>query len=502
MRKLALLLTILLLSPALSAHVNSPDVFYEGHAGPYQLLVTVRPPKVVPGIAQIEIRCADKDVTQIQVLPLKMQGTGSKYAPASDATERSSADPQMFSGKLWIMTRGSWKVQVQVEGARGKGELAVPLASVSNNSVRMQVTLGILLSILGLVLVAGIVAILGAAGREADLPAGDQPDANKKKRGRRREAATTVFVIAALVLGNAWWNSEAAANARLNYKVPHVQAQLQPDGILKLQLENPNELPKRIFGMEPPDRIVLDDLVPDHGHLMHLFLVSMPDMKNFYHLHPEQTGVGQFSMRLPVILEGNYQIYADVVHATGFPETQVGTIKIPALDYQYRKLDSPGTWKPPITDDSGITQAVPSEKISPLSAGSRMVWLRDEAPLKANQPIWFRFRMEDKDGKPATDLEPYMGMAGHAVFISTDGRIFAHVHPAGSVSMAAVDIADGRASSLASSDMGAMPGMQHDRPGAEVSFPYGFPQPGDYRIFVQVKRSGHVETGSFIAHAR
>ena len=32
-----------------------------------------------------------------------------------------------------------------------------------------------------------------------------------------------------------------------------------------------------------------------------------------------------------------------------------------------------------------------------------------------------------------------------------------------------------------------------------VSFPFGLPEPGDYRIFVQVKRSGRVDTGVFDA---
>ena len=53
----------------LGAHVGSPDVFYEGMAGPYRLLVTIRPPQVVPGVAEIEIRSLAADAKQIHIVP-------------------------------------------------------------------------------------------------------------------------------------------------------------------------------------------------------------------------------------------------------------------------------------------------------------------------------------------------------------------------------------------------------------------------------------------------
>jgi hypothetical protein len=132
-----------------------------------------------------------------------------------------------------------------------------------------------------------------------------------------------------------------------------------------------------------------------------------------------------------------------------------------------------------------------------------MVWERGGGPLKTNVPASFRFRVEEKDGSPAHNLEPYMGMAAHAEVVGSDFGVFAHIHPLGSVSMAALDLAQAglmTPSTAATMDMGTTHSSGALPP--EVRFPYGFPHAGTYRIFVQVKRSGRVETAAFNARVQ
>src|SRR6185369_7926729 len=89
------LFSVALLAPA---HVGSPDVFYEGDAGPYRLLITIRPPDVVPGVAEIEIRSTSADVRQIHIVPLRLGPTGPQFTPVPDLAQRSKDDPQFYTG--------------------------------------------------------------------------------------------------------------------------------------------------------------------------------------------------------------------------------------------------------------------------------------------------------------------------------------------------------------------------------------------------------------------
>src|SRR5579864_7607948 len=438
MRIFLLVLFVALFPLSSIAHVNSPDVYFDGYAGPYHLLVTLRPPAVVPGIAQIEVRSESNDVDRIEIVPLRMTGPGAHMAPTADVAERLTNDPQVFHGKLWIMARGSWKVQVKAEGKKGAGELAVPLPAVSLNTAKMQGALGGLLAFLGLALVAGMAGIAGAASVEAKLDPGASPTPVQKRRSYRTIGYAAGVLVIVVMLANWWWNAEARAIDRFNYRLPHAEVSLKGANLLTVTLDNPNSIENtlspavvaRIKRMKIPPRdiagaMAMNDLIPDHGHIMHLFLVRMPDLNSYWHLHPDQAAEEQFTDKLPSLPAGHYLVYADIVHQNGFPETQISTIDLPAI-----------SGEPLQGDDAGSPNLIASDHIAQLSDGYRMVWERDRHPIKVNQPLWFRFRVEDTNGHPAA-LEDYMGMAGHAAFISTDGKVFAHVHPTGSVSMAA-----------------------------------------------------------------
>jgi len=91
---IALLLVEAAFTPRVLAHVGSPDVFLEGQAGPYRLLVTVRPPHAIPGVADVDILTTSDGVRDVRIVPLPLTGPGAQFAPVADRAVRSADDPR------------------------------------------------------------------------------------------------------------------------------------------------------------------------------------------------------------------------------------------------------------------------------------------------------------------------------------------------------------------------------------------------------------------------
>src|SRR2546429_7906014 len=138
-----------------------------------------------------------------------------------------------------------------------------------------------------------------------------------------------------------------------------------------------------------------------------------------------------------------------------------------------------------------------------------MIWENPESMTK-NLDASLRFKLLAPDDQPA-QIEPYMGMLGHAVVRRKDGAVFAHIHPVGTFSMAAQQFfVNGKPPKH--SALPAQPGLlEPSLPAAElhgshtnrsgvageISFPYAFPEPGSYRLWVQMKSQDRILTGVF-----
>ena len=480
---------LLLFAIPAHAHVGSPDVYAEGMAGPYKLSIVVRPPVVIPGVADIEVRAQTPGIERITVTPVPLTGEAAKHPPVPDEMNRPSHDGQFYTAHLWIMATDSWQIRFSLNGSQGSGVLSIPFPAAATTTRKMQFGLGALLAVLGVLLVLGMIGIVGAAAREAKLPPGEALTPQGRRRGYIAMSVTFVVLVAAVLLGNAWWKSEAAVYSGHVYKPLEMNAAVGQGNVLDLKLRDPGWIKQR----------KLDDFIPDHNHLMHLYMIRWPQMDVVFHLHPEQVATGEFQLPLPSVPAGNYRLYADVVHAVGFPETVVGDIALPQVSGRPLAGDDAEGQSTTVGGPLPDSPSSAGEQRFKLADGYTMVW-KKPASLAPKTPVDFQFELLDPQGRSPEDMALYMGMLGHAAFVKTDGTVFAHIHPSGTVAMAAFMMANPNAMHGApSADMKEMPGMNmsQDALPNTVSFPYGFPTPGRYRIFVQMKHGNTVETGVF-----
>ncbi len=181
--------------------------------------------------------------------------------------------------------------------------------------------------------------------------------------------------------------------------------------------------------------------------LLHLIVVRT-DLTGYQHLHPTMGSDGTFTIQLRTDYPGTYRAIADFV--VDGRKYVLGT-----------NLTAPG---------SVHNSRLPSPALEGY-ADAYTVELQRPARLLAGQEAQLTFRVT-RHGRPARDLQPYLGFYGHLVALHAPELSYSHVHPNGE------DLANGA-----------------------ITFNTELTERGAYRLFLQFRAAGQVHTVAFTQSA-
>jgi hypothetical protein len=545
MKVFKILIILVLTSHLLMAHVGSPGVIFQGKAGPYIIMVNVTPPDVIPGTATASVYIENQQVSHVYLQPVYWYA-GDKGSPKADEALPVKGTPGQYQGLVWLMQSGVASMRISVDGPLGKGSAIIPVMAVSTAQRTMPASLDWTLAGLGLLLVILMVTIIGSSVTDGVLAPGIPEKAVTRKKYTAM-AITAILLVALLYGGSLWWNSWSSNYRKFMYKPPLAHSEiLMHNGQMVLHFNIDSAWLRK-------NNQSMSFVVPDHGKLMHLFLIRENSLDVFAHLHPFRKDSINYYAALPALPPGSYYIFGDVVRWSGFSETISDKVSIPEKPLIRTASNIEKTWftdpddtyvisnsindnKNPLTGNISIICGKPGTETK-LADGSAAFWEHAaNIPFEANKIYPLTFYIKAPDGKPAK-LQPYMGMMGHAVVLKYDGSVYVHLHPVGTYSMASQEIIENRMSGglklpkmpdpvvfkdsidrlitriremtedernayLNNNMKGmAMPAMNinasHQM--ASVTFPYAFPSPGNYRIWVQLRRDGKILNGAFDA---
>ncbi|WP_394433018.1 hypothetical protein [Streptomyces sp. SGAir0957] len=185
----------------------------------------------------------------------------------------------------------------------------------------------------------------------------------------------------------------------------------------------------------------------EHDKELHLIVASR-DLTAYRHLHPVRAADGTWSTPVSLPKAGDYRVFADFTPSGEKEGLTLGTGIGVAGPYAPAALPAP----------------------SPTAHVADGYEVRVQGALKPGAASELTLRIS-QNGRPVTDLEPYLGAYGHLVALRSGDLAYLHVHPH-----------DGEA-------------------GPRVSFTAMAPSEGTYRLFLDFKHGGKVRTAAFTVRA-
>ena len=206
-------------------------------------------------------------------------------------------------------------------------------------------------------------------------------------------------------------------------------------------------------------KAVVKDFTEVHEKRYHMFVISH-DLEHYAHIHPEQQPNGSWSLEITVPKPGHYKIYSDFLPKGGTPQVIA------------RSLVTAGV----AGEHGSETRLTADRELSHIADSMSVTLGLPPGGLIAGREQTLTYRITDAaTGAPVTDIEPYLGAWGHSLLVSEDTSHAVHAHPSEHV----------------------RGGPDAKGGGPELTFKATLPEPGNYRIWTQIKRGGEVSTAVF-----
>src|SRR5262249_40053435 len=155
------------------------------------------------------------------------------------------------------------------------------------------------------------------------------------------------------------------------------------------------------------DGAMVKDFDVAHGAKVHLIIVR-EGLDTFGHVHPQVDAAGTLVVSYTFPVGGRYHLYADYQPAGKAHVTAHAVVEV--------RGDSPA--------GPALTPNVPGR----VQGDALNAEVALESAGTASEAM-VRFQLFDLDGRPISDLQPYLGAMGHLVIISSDGQEYVHAHP-------------------------------------------------------------------------
>jgi hypothetical protein len=204
----------------------------------------------------------------------------------------------------------------------------------------------------------------------------------------------------------------------------------------------------RVLG---PDGHAVTAYDESHDEDLHLIAVRR-DLSGFQHVHPTLGADGVWTTPL-ALTPGTWRLFADFVPSADERNRTLGADLAVAGEYAPAPLPAESR----TAEVDGYTVTLDGE----LLPG-------EESELTLSVA---------RDGRPVTDLQPYLAAYGHLVALRDGDLAYLHVHPAGE------------------------PGDGTTQPGPEITFFTTAPSVGAYRLFLDFQHGDTVRTAAFTVTA-